>query len=117
MFSGLSSSTSLGGAYIPGQTGARMWHMLQRDRMTSFTLATSTLATSTLCTCAAVELCLGPAPESQATATMPAAAAPQVHHGLPFPSWRELKKCRITWPIASTIATMSELKRVAYISG
>ena len=29
---------------------------------------------------------------SQATAIMPAAATPQVHHGLPLPSWRELKK-------------------------
>ena len=55
----------------------------------------------------------GPAAESHATATMPAAATPQVHHGLPLPSWRELKKWRMTGPIASTIATISQLKRVA----
>ena len=48
---------------------------------------------------------------------MPAAATPQVHHGLPFPSWRELKKWRITGPIASTMATISQLKRVAKNSG
>ena len=30
---------------------------------------------------------------------MPAAATPHVHHGLPLPSWRELKKWRITGPI------------------
>ena len=30
MFSGLSSSTSLGAAWTPGQTGSLMWHMLQR---------------------------------------------------------------------------------------
>ena len=41
---------------------------------------------------------------------MPAAATPQVHHGLPLPSWRELKKCRITGPMTSTMATISQLK-------
>ena len=59
----------------------------------------------------------GPAPDSHATAIMPAAATPQVHHGLPLPSCRELKKWRMTGPIASTIATISQLKRVANSSG
>src|SRR2546428_14160493 len=59
----------------------------------------------------------GPAPDSHATATIPAAATPHVHHGLPLPSCRELKKWRMTGPIASTIATISQLKRVANISG
>src|SRR6516162_2053873 len=39
------------------------------------------------------------------------------HHGLPLPSCRELKKWRMTGPIASTIATISQLKRVANING
>ncbi len=51
----------------------------------------------------------GPAADSQAMAIMPAAASPQVHHGLPLPSCRELKKCRITGPISSTMATISQL--------
>ena len=59
----------------------------------------------------------GPAADSQATAAMPAAAMPQVHHGLLLPSWRELKKWRITGPMASTIATISQLNRVAKNSG
>src|SRR3981189_489406 len=59
----------------------------------------------------------GPRPDNQAIAIMPAAATPQVHHGLPRPWWRELKKWRMTGPIASTIATMSQLNRVANRSG
>src|SRR6266849_5733075 len=112
MFSGPSSSTLLGAACTPGQTGASIWHMLQRDRMTLWAAVTLTA-----CALAMVEGCLGPAPESHATASIPAAATPQVHHGLPLPSWRQLKKCRMTGPTASTMATMSQLKRVAKIKG
>src|SRR5438552_4057447 len=93
MLSGPSSSTLLGAECTPGQIGASMWHMLQRDRTTSWAAAILTFSAR-----AVVEACLGPAPESQATANMPAEATPQVHHGLPLPSWRQLKKCRITGP-------------------
>ena len=56
---------------------------------------------------APVVMTRGPAAESHAMIAMPAAATPQVHHGLPLPSWRELKKWRITGPINRTIATIS----------
>jgi hypothetical protein len=59
----------------------------------------------------------GPAADSHAIAIMPAAASPHVHHGLLFPAWRALKKCRMRGPMASTIATMIQLYRVAYKSG
>ena len=85
--------------------------MLQRARMTSSSRGESAPAPR------AGLRPRGPAADSHAIAIMPAAATPQVHHGLPLPSWRELKKWRMTGPIASTIATMSQLYRVAYSSG
>ena len=66
---------------------------------------------------AAVVSDAGPAADSQAMSAMPAAATPQVHHGLPLPSCRELKKWRMTGPIASTMATISQLYWVAKNSG
>src|SRR5580704_10702698 len=106
--SSVSSKTPLGGAASPAQTGSAAWHMAQRDITILLTSANFGVGGN-----APMVTVRGPAAESQATAAMPAAATPQVHHGLPFPSWRELKKCRITGPIASTMATISQLKRVA----
>src|SRR5262249_18524055 len=111
MLTGPSSTTPLGGPCTPGQTGASLWHMLQRDRM--ILCAAVTLRRSARTPASP----RGPAAESHATATMPAAATPHVHHGLPLPACRELKKWRITGPIASTIATITQLKRVANIRG
>src|SRR5215472_2173877 len=108
MCSSVSSKRPFGGAASPAQTGSAAWHMAQRDITIVLTSANLGVGGS-----APTVTLRGPAPESQATAAMPAAATPQVHHGVPFPSWRELKKWRITGPMASTMATISQLKRVA----
>src|SRR5262249_19365195 len=110
MLSGSSSTTPLGGACTPGHTGSLRWHMLQRVRIVLCAALMSTRS-------ARGATSAGPAPDSHATAIIPAAATPHVHHGLPLPSCRELKKWRMTGPMASTIATISQLKRVANISG
>src|SRR5262249_51026564 len=110
MFSGSSSTTPLGGACTPGHTGSLRWHMLQRVRIALCAALMSTRS-------ARGATSAGPAPDSHATAIIPAAATPHVHQGLPLPSCRELKKWRMMGPIASTIATISQLKRVANING
>src|SRR6185437_7648275 len=97
---------------MPVHTGSAAWHMLQRD---STMLATS--ANFGVGGKAPVTAARGPAAESQAIAAMPAAATPHVHHGLPLPSCRALKKWRMTGPTASTMATISQLYRVAKNSG
>src|SRR5580658_7441089 len=97
---------------MPSHTGSAAWHMLQRDITMSETAANFGAAGN-----APVATGRGPAAESHATAAMPAAATPQVHQGLPLPSWRELKKWRITGPMASTMATISQLYLVAKKSG
>src|SRR5580704_5473453 len=101
-----------GAAGIPSHTGSAAWHMLHRERMIFETCLNLGGGGS-----APVVNTRGPAADSHAIKAIPAAATPQVHHGLPLPSWRELKKCRMTGPIASTMATISQLKRVANNSG
>ena len=76
---------SFGGRVTPGQTGSLVWHMLQRDS----TMSCASFDVD-LRQCAGRGLARAERAESHATAIMPAAATPQVHHGLPLPSWREL---------------------------
>src|SRR5579863_5074195 len=111
--SSLSSSTPIGAAAMPAQTGSAAWHMLQRDTMMSETCANETCANFGAAGNAPVVASGGPAAESQMMPAIPAAATAHVHHGLLLPAWRELKKWRITGPMASTIATMTQLNRVA----
>src|SRR5580704_9289407 len=110
--SSLSSITPFGAAGIPSQTGSAAWHMLQREITIFDTCLNLGVGGS-----APVVTERGPAADSQAMAAMPAAATPHVHHGLPLPSWRELKKWRMTGPMRSTIATITQLYLVANISG
>ncbi len=78
--------------------------MLHRDRMISSMLAKLGGAGS-----APALISRGPAADSNAMATMPAPATPHTHHGDFFPACRALKKCRMTGPSASTIATITQL--------
>src|SRR5258706_9481844 len=113
MSSGSSSRTALGAAAKCGCAGSAAWHMAQRLVTIAVTSSNvgRVLGAATVCTLA------GPAFDSQTIATTPAATAPQVHHGDGLPAWRALKKWRIGGPIASTIAKITQLKRVAKVSG
>src|ERR1700674_488271 len=101
MCSASSKIIPLGGAGIPAHTGSLAWHMLQRVKTRLVTAANFGAGS-------AVEpASRGPSADSQAMAAMPAAATPQVHHGLPVPACRELKKCRMIGPSASRMATIN----------
>ncbi len=116
MRAGASSSTALGAMRMPGKAGSVAWHMEQRVAtiwVTSSKLGRAADAAAAACGSVGA----GPADDNHTIATMPAAATPQVHHGAGLPAWRALKKWRITGPIASTMAKISQLKRVANTSG
>src|SRR6202011_3989471 len=98
----------LGAVTIFSQTGSAPWHILHRDRTISSTLAKVGAVDSD-----PLLISLGPAAESSAMAIMPAPATPHTHHGDFRPACRSLKKCRMIGPRASTMATISQLKRVA----
>src|SRR5262249_38475419 len=80
--------------------------MLQRARIALCAALMSSLS-------ARGPMSAGPAPDSHATATIPAAAPPHGPQGVLLPLCRELKKWRIRGPMDSTIATIRQLKRVA----
>src|SRR5262249_2998222 len=67
MLSGSSSTAPLGGACTPGHTGSLRWHMLQRVRIALCAALMSTRS-------ARGAMSAGPAPDSHATAIIPAAA-------------------------------------------
>src|SRR5258708_10067992 len=110
--SSLSSITPFGATGIPAQTGSAAWHMLQRERTIFDTCLNFGVGGK-----APVVTARGPAADSHAIAAIPAAATAHVHHGLPLPSWRELKKWRMTGPTRSTMAAITQLYLVADISG
>src|SRR6185437_13793474 len=88
------------------QTVSLAWHMLQRLMTISCTTANDGVA----CDAAGALGCRGPSEEREAITPMPIAVTIQTHHGLPLPACRELKKCRMTGPNASTIAIINQLK-------
>src|SRR5882757_3578584 len=96
--------TPFGAVPIPSHTGSVAWHMLQRVDTISSTAAKFGDAGR-----APVTAWRGPAADSKAMAIMPAAATPHTHQGDGLSACRALKKCRITGPRASTIATISQL--------
>src|SRR5262249_45773543 len=76
MCSSVRSRPLLGGAGARAQTGWAAWHMAQRD--TTMLLTSATRGGGARAPPVTVR---GPAADTQATAAMPAAATPHVHHG------------------------------------
>src|SRR5262245_47346614 len=85
MFWALSSRSPFGAAAKPAHTGSPVWHMLQRDTTMSSMAAKRGTGSG-----GPDRAGRGPAADSHTIAATPAAATPQVHHGLPAPAWRAL---------------------------
>src|SRR5580658_7360094 len=83
IWSGSSSRMPRGAVGISAHTGSAAWHGLQRDDTMFSTVLNVGVAAPVLAS-------RGPAAESHAMASMPAAATPQVHHGDPRPACRLL---------------------------